>query len=74
MLHSVQVTIDSLAWLGFLSLSFKNDSKKPATKVILGTAKLLHLIHIINAAIHGIVSLAAVQLTMNTRVDHQLEL
>ena len=29
--------------LGFLSLSFKNDSKKIATKVIQGTAKLLNL-------------------------------
>ena len=33
--------------LGFLSLSFKNDSKKPATKIVSqGTAKLLNLIHI----------------------------
>ena len=47
MLDSVQVTIDSLAWLGFLSLSFKNDSKKLVTKVIQGTAKLLNLIHIV---------------------------
>jgi hypothetical protein len=74
MLHSVQVTIDSLAWFDFLSLSFKNDSKKPTTKILCqGTAKLLNLIHIMNAAIHGI-SLAAVQLTMNIFVDYQLEL
>ena len=34
--------------LGFLSLSFKNDSKKPATKIVAqGTAKLLNLIHIV---------------------------
>jgi hypothetical protein len=73
MLDSVQVAIDSLVLLGFLSLSFKNDSKKSATKVISqGNAKLLNLIHIVQQ-MHRI-SLAEVQPAMNTRVDHQLEL
>ena len=37
-----------LVLLGFLSLSFKNDSKKSATKIISqGTAKLVNLIQIV---------------------------
>ena len=33
MLHSVQVTIDSLDWLGFLSLSFKNRSEEHTSEL-----------------------------------------